>query len=64
MVTMKRRIMTTLCFNSVENEPFVNKGLSQEELRLMQVIQSIKIYGVEDKYIFKVSKHFCTCRSR
>ena len=45
--------MTTLCFNSVEHEPFVNKGLSAEELRVMQIIQQIRNYGVEEKYIFK-----------
>ncbi len=47
-------LMTTLCFNSVENDPFIKKGLSQEELLVRQTIQQIRAYGVEDKYIFKV----------
>ncbi|TRY81133.1 hypothetical protein TCAL_12675 [Tigriopus californicus] len=46
-------VMTTLCFNSVENDPFINKGLSDAEHRVQQVITQIENYGVDPKYIFK-----------
>ena len=47
------RVMTTLCFNSVEIDPFINKGMSIEEQRVRDIICIIQDYGVDPKYIFK-----------
>jgi len=54
--TLIDSVMTTLCFNSVENDPFIVKGLSVEEQRLQQIIFQIRDYGVQEKYIFKVRR--------
>lgn len=45
--------MTTLCFNSVENDPYITRGQSVEEQRAQQIIQQILDYGVDAKYVFK-----------
>ena len=46
--------MTTLCFNSVENDPYSNMGCSPEEKRIQQLRAQILDYGVDAKYIFSV----------
>lgn len=46
--------MTTLCFNSVENDPYGNAGSSPEEARIKQLQAQILFYGVDPKYIFQV----------
>ena len=50
--------MTTLCFNSVENDPFSNLGCSPEEKRIQQLRTQILDYGVEQKYMFTVDDVF------
>ena len=45
--------MTTLCFNSVENDPFKVSGMSEVELRVREIIAQILNYGVDPKYLFK-----------
>ena len=46
--------MTTLCFNSVENDPYSNMVCSPEEKRIQQLRAQILDYGVDAKYIFSV----------
>ena len=46
--------MTTLCFNSVENDPFLKKGLDIRETRIREIISQILHYGVDEAYIFTV----------
>jgi hypothetical protein len=49
------RLLTTLSFNSVPNDPFTNKGGNNPEInRIKIVIQTIENYGVNQKYIFKL----------
>jgi len=53
-------VMTTLCFNSIEIDPYAKKkkkSLTADELsrhRIREIIDQIRDYGVEDKYIFTV----------
>ena len=46
--------MTTLCFNSVECDPFPTSGCSPEEKRVQSLRSQILDYGVDQKYIFQV----------
>ncbi len=46
--------MTTLCFNSIENDPYGNAGSSPEETRIKQLRLQILDYGVDPKYVFQV----------
>jgi len=48
------RIMTTLCFNSVERDQWSTFGCSPEEQRIKDARTSIINYGVDEKYVFKV----------
>jgi len=55
-------VMTTLCFNSIEIDPYAKKNkkkatLTADEIsrhRVREIIAQIKDYGVEEKYIFTV----------
>jgi hypothetical protein len=39
------RVMTTLCFNSVENDPYSNMGCSPEEKRIQQLRTQVRTQG-------------------
>ena len=47
------RIMTTLCFNSIERDQWSSFGCSPEEQRVKDVRAQILHYGVEEKYLFR-----------
>ena len=48
------RVMTTLCFNSVERDKFGSAGCSPEEERIKQLQAQILDYGVDAKFMFKM----------
>ena len=48
------RVMTTLCFNSVERDKYGSAGCNPEEDRIKEVQTQILAYGVEQKYMFKI----------
>jgi hypothetical protein len=45
--------MTTLCFNSVEKDPWTNLGTDPSEQRITDVRTVILHYGVDPKYVFR-----------
>ena len=50
--------MTTLCFNSVENDLYASFGCSPEEKRIQSLRTTILDYGVDNKYMFSVEDVF------
>ena len=53
--TILSRVMTTLCFNSIERDQWGSSfGCSPEEQRVKDVRTQILDYGVDEKFLFRV----------
>jgi hypothetical protein len=48
------KIMTTLCFNSIERDQWSSFGCSPEDQKVKDVRNQILHYGVDQKYLFRL----------